>query len=147
MPIILAYDISGVADKAQASLEKKGYEIQRCYSNKDVVSKLSSVHYQLMITQLIGSGVDGIQLMNLIKGNDSDLAILFGMNQKAYSSFVQANESLKILVMDPCRTITKQAVFAQLTDGTIRAFKGEPYVDELDLLTQVNYLMQNLHGE
>ena len=97
--ILLAEDDDSLRGFLARALEKAGYAVRVCADGEEAVEALSDGPYDLLLTDIVMPGVDGIEVARLAAARTPDLRIMFitGFAAVALAAGSRAPEGSKVL--------------------------------------------------
>lgn len=101
--ILIIDDDAGVRDSMQEFIKDSGYDIYTASSAEEALELLKSEIVDVVITDIILTGMDGLELTDLIKHNyDIDVIVMTGYSEK-FSYEDAINKGASDLVFKPIR--------------------------------------------
>ena len=101
--ILIIDDDAGVRDSMQEFIKDSGYDIYTATSAEEALELLKSEIVDVVITDIILTGMDGLELTDFIKQNyDIDVIVMTGYSEK-YSYEDAINKGASDLVFKPIR--------------------------------------------
>jgi len=101
--ILIIDDDAGVRDSMQEFIKDSGYDIYTASSAEEALELLKSEIVDVVITDIILTGMDGLELTDLIKHNyDIDVIVMTGYSEK-FSYEDAINKGASDLVFKPVR--------------------------------------------
>ena len=101
--ILIIDDDAGVRDSMQEFIKDSGYDIYTASSAEEALELLKSEILDVVITDIILTGMDGLELTDLIKHNyDIDVIVMTGYSEK-FSYEDAINKGASDLVFKPVR--------------------------------------------
>ena len=135
--VLVASDKTSFATNTILALEEYGLQVDRATTTEDAVRYLLVNSYGILVSQIVGTGVDGERLMRIAKGRDEEDSLVmehFGELTDLYGKWINSMELMKILSMDPCRHLTGKMAKENLSNGDVRVFKDyEGTIGKADL--------------
>lgn len=90
--ILLVDDEKNILKVMSASLKKEGYEVETSRSGEEAVGKIGTDRYNLVITDYKLPGLNGLDLLQEIKGKYPDMPVII---LTAYGTIEKAVEAMK----------------------------------------------------
>lgn len=90
--ILIVDDDAQMAAMLKKVLEKKGYEVETALSGQEALAKSTQGHLDLVITDIRMPGMDGMEVLEKIKGKNQDVPVIL---MTAFGSIDAAVESMK----------------------------------------------------
>ena len=101
--ILIIYDDAGIRDSMQEFIKDSGYDIYTASSAEEALELLKSEIVDVVITDIMLTGMDGLELTDLIKHNyDIDVIVMTGYSEK-FSYEDAINKGASDLVFKPIR--------------------------------------------
>jgi DNA-binding NtrC family response regulator len=101
--ILLVDDDALILQAIGSNLKSRGYEIATADSGKAAIDMLEKGNYDLVMTDLIMYGINGIEVLNAVKAKDPDIVVLiltgYGDMQSAIDAFRQGADDY---ILKPC---------------------------------------------
>jgi len=97
--ILLAEDDDSLRGFLARALEKAGYAVRVCADGEEAVEALSDGPYDLLLTDIVMPGVDGIEVARLAAARTPELRIMFitGFAAVALAAGERAPQGSKVL--------------------------------------------------
>ena len=97
--ILLAEDDDSLRGFLARALEKAGYAVRVCADGEEAVEALDDGPYDLLLTDIVMPGVDGIEVARMAAARPPDLRIMFlpGLAAVALAAGSGASEGAKVL--------------------------------------------------
>lgn len=103
--ILLVDDEEIILKSVSFDLKKEGYEVTTAQSGEEAVKRLNDNHFDLVITDLLMEGIDGIQVLKKVKELKPECLVLV---LTGYGSMETAIEALRLGAFDyllkPCNS-------------------------------------------
>lgn len=103
--ILLVDDEEIILKSVSFDLKKEGYEVATAQSGEEAVKRLNDNHFDLVITDLLMEGIDGIQVLKKVKELKPECLVLM---LTGYGSMETAIEALRLGAFDyllkPCNS-------------------------------------------
>jgi two-component system cell cycle response regulator len=87
--VIIVEDDSGICSVLDSLLTRDGHHIQCCPSGEEAMAKLQKSHFDLVITDLTISGVDGLSILRRAKETDPSCEVIIVTAYLSASSIVE----------------------------------------------------------
>lgn len=124
--VLIVDDEPNIRKILQASLERGGYAAESVGDANEALSKLSSSHFDVMFTDVLMPGMNGVELLQKAKPSNPDLHIVV---MTAYGTIEQAVEAMRAGATDyitkPFDLNVVKRIVSQLT-ARPRAKKATP---------------------
>ncbi len=131
--ILIVEDERTLAESLKRVLSRDGYEIDLSSSAEDALEKVGSTSYDIIITDILLPGSDGIQLLKAIKSRNPDQIVII---MTAYASLETSVEALRAGAYD---YITKPIIHEELKQIVKNALRQK------QLLTENLFLRREIH--
>lgn len=95
--VLVVDDEEDIRDLCSEALTDAGFEVETAPSVSEALTKLESAHFDMVLTDMMMPGVNGIELLRTIKGGDSDLDVVV---MTGYATVATAVECLKLGAYD-----------------------------------------------
>jgi two-component system cell cycle response regulator CpdR len=97
--ILLAEDDDSLRRFLTKALERAGFEVRSCPDGETAVEALDDGHYDLLLTDIVMPGIDGIEVARIAASRQPGLRIMFitGFAAVALSARDQAPAGAKVL--------------------------------------------------
>lgn len=97
--ILLAEDDDSLRNFLARALERAGYEVRSCADGDEAVAALPEQDWDLLLTDIVMPGADGIEVARQAAARQPDLRIMFitGFAAVALAAKEQAPEGAKVL--------------------------------------------------
>jgi DNA-binding NtrC family response regulator len=142
--ILLVDDEKNILKVMSASLRKEGYEVETARSGEEAIGKIGTNRYSLIITDYKLPGINGLGLLQELKGKDPDLPIII---LTAYGTIEKAVEAMK---KGASNYLTKPLNLDELTLVTRDAIERHALIEENKALRQRlldKYSFDNIIGK
>lgn len=142
--ILIVEDERTLAESLKRVLVREGYEVDLCFTAEDAIEKTGFTLYDLVITDIILPGIDGIELLKRLKSRQPDLFVVI---ITAYASLETSVEALRAGAFD---YITKPIIHEELKQVVNNALRQKQLTSEnLFLKKEIHrrYNFSNIIGE
>ncbi len=97
--ILLAEDDESLRGFLSRALERAGYEVRSCADGEEAIDALSDGPYDLLLTDIVMPGVDGIEVAREAAAREPGLRIMFitGFAAVALAAGARAPQGSKVL--------------------------------------------------
>lgn len=128
--ILLVDDEKNILKVMSASLKKEGYEVETSRSGEEAVGKIGTDRYNLVITDYKLPGLNGLDLLQEIKGKYPDMPVII---LTAYGTIEKAVEAIK---KGASNYLTKPLNLEELTLVVKDAIEKHALIEENKTLRQ-----------
>lgn len=142
--ILIVDDERTLAESLRRVLARDGYEIDLCFNAEEAIEKVGFAIYDLVITDIILPGIDGIELLKTLKSKQPDIIVII---ITAYASIETSVEALRSGAYD---YVTKPIIHEELKQIVKNAIRQKQLVSEnLFLKKEIHrrYDFSNIIGE
>lgn len=129
--ILLVDDEESILNSFRKDLKQNGYDVTTASSGEEALTALHNIHYDLVISDLVMTGMDGIQVLKEAKKIDQKIRVII---LTGYGNMTTAINALRLgaddYLLKPCdtdelllrisRCFEKQNLLIQLEDQNIK---------------------------
>ncbi len=125
MKILIIDDEKGIRDSLSAALRDEGYEVSAVSNGYDALDMMKEHEFDIVITDLVLPGMDGMQILNSVKKDYPDTIVVMITGHESVENAVEAMKSgaddyIPKPILDPDEMLMKLAKAAE-----IRQLKNE----------------------
>ncbi len=142
--ILVVEDERTLAESLKRVLAREGYETDLSLSAEEALEKIGSTVYDIIITDILLPGIDGIQILKAVKSRHPDQIVII---MTAYASLETSVEALRAGAYD---YITKPIIHEELKQVVKNALRQKQLISEnLFLRREIHkrYDFGNIIGE
>ncbi len=142
--ILIVEDERTLAESLKRVLAREGYETDLSLSAEEALEKIGSTVYDIIITDILLPGIDGIQILKAVKSRHPDQIVII---MTAYASLETSVEALRAGAYD---YITKPIIHEELKQVVKNALRQKQLISEnLFLRREIHkrYDFGNIIGE
>jgi len=142
--ILVVEDERTLAESLKRVLAREGYETDLSLSAEEALEKIGSTVYDIIITDILLPGIDGIQILKTVKSRHPDQIVII---MTAYASLETSVEALRAGAYD---YITKPIIHEELKQVVKNALRQKQLISEnLFLRREIHkrYDFGNIIGE
>ena len=95
--ILVVDDELIIRESLSSDLKREGYKVEAVVSGEDALLHLQEEKYDLLITDLVMDGMNGLELLSTLRGQDSDMPVII---ITGYGELKSAVEALRLGASD-----------------------------------------------
>jgi DNA-binding NtrC family response regulator len=142
--ILVVDDDTALAEMCAELLKSRDYDAEATNCGKDAYIKAQNNNYSIVITDLVMSDMDGIELLKKIKLLNGQIDVIV---MTSYATVSNAVEAMKLGAADYITKPFKRDELALIVDKILQKQNLENEVDRLRSELELKYKYENIIGE
>ena len=138
--ILLVDDEDIIHKSCRLILQNENYAIDSVYSAEDALAKLDNNSYDIIISDLIMHGMDGMEFLQIIKNRKIDVTVIIFTG---YATAETARKSLKMGAFDYIPKPFTPEEFKDVVSNAVESRKNNPDAQMLDLMAIVSHELRS----